>query len=136
MAPKDCVEKGCTDRMTSLEKDMDAINNPENGALAQMHEKINSKVSMGALSGILVVFLFIVGGAYAYTTLSTSGLKADMKDADAARDLAMDEMKKQIMVMIKDNQDTRLVIQQARDSIDAHRRYTEGIVIRRERKGK
>ncbi len=130
MPPQECVDKGCDARMTKLEDQLEHIENPESGALGQLHEKLNSKVSFQ-------VFIWVVAGSFAFTSLAAGALytsresmfnKQDkvISDANSAQDKRIEEALNEVRAMRMDLDATRQAANEAKASIDAHRLYTEG----------
>ncbi len=127
MPPKACIDGGCDDRITSLEDFREHLENPESGALGQIHEKINKKVSWASLGTVTTIFLFVIAGAFAYTTISNANIRNEQKDANVAQDKRIDDLIK----ALQENNANSLA---ALNAINEHRAYTEGIKIGQKKK--
>lgn len=65
-----CIDRGCERRFECIEIRQDRVDNPENGAIKQLHEKVNKMVRFSTFTKSIaagwIVFAFIVGGIVGY----------------------------------------------------------------------
>lgn len=127
MPPQECIDKGCHDRMVKLEEQMMQLTNPEDGALGQLHEKVNG-VEKSNVS--FKLFIWAVGAAFTFTGLCTGALYKSRQELFAAQDKRIEEGNtaqnmliqdaiNEVRAMRKDIEDTKI-------AIEAHRAFTEG----------
>lgn len=73
-----CADRGCVAWRETVMESINAIINPKDGAIGQVHEKINGvdrrKVSISqftwTIAGLCGIFAFIIGGITSYTYTS------------------------------------------------------------------
>jgi hypothetical protein len=115
--PQECIDKGCVERMDKLDENMERLINPEDGVIGKLHDKINSRIPWTFASIMLIVFIFVVGGSYTYTTLAIASAKKDFKESNDIQDKRVDELRDDIKKL-------RDEVKTQSDSLLAHRMYT------------
>lgn len=121
MPPIECLEKGCVNRMDGFEKRLDKIDNVEDGALAQLHEKANGKVSFS-------LFVWIIAATFTFTGIATAALYTSRKDLFEGQDKRIDEINAaqdrlvQYMILRLDKQEETLTM--LANALAEHRAFT------------
>ncbi len=116
----------CKEKFDEVRKHLDFVTNPESGALSQMHEKMNEKISWVAMEVGAVVLIFILGGSFAYTALEASSIRSNIKNSNDAQDAQSAELRAEFSSLRNDLRDVLTEAKEATASINAHREYTEG----------
>lgn len=99
-----CVERGCTDWRKGVDGDITSLLDPEQGAVAGLHKKINenvtvlerSKVSWKVLTIIIGIAVAAIGGSFAYTTYATNKAEAMVKEVSARHEKASERLEGKI----------------------------------------
>ena len=106
-------------RIRQLEAQMEHLTNPETGTVGKFREQLADKVSWLSAMWIIGVFLTIIGTAFWWTNQATANLRIEMKEGNAIQDKNISDIK-------DDMKEIKSLAQEAKDSINSHRAFSEG----------
>jgi hypothetical protein len=100
------IKPECKDKFSGIDLDLDKVMNPNNGALAIVHDRITdiekNKASWKIVLWMLGFMILLSAGAYGYSTMSVGNVSSETKSLISEMKQEARESRKELLEAIRE----------------------------------